>query len=187
MKKLIAFILSNVEEIVTAIFLAALLLLTIFNVTLRFTTGRSLVWTEEVSFGCFAWVVFLGASAAYKRHLHSSVEILVQTMPKRFQQVVETVTYVALLLTLGVITYFSLRFSIAAHFKVTPVLKIPYTYIDISVCVGCLLMSVHTVKYLADILRGRRPGEDKLWPGVLTIESPEFDAGTLDEEGGPKA
>ena len=37
------------------------------NVVLRFTTGKSLIWTEEVAAIGFIWTIFLGAAVCYKQ------------------------------------------------------------------------------------------------------------------------
>lgn len=155
-------IICNIEEIVASIFLLILLVLTITNISLRFLTGGSLIWIEEVSYGCFAWVIFLGASGAYKRCMHSSIDLVIQLLPKKLQIFMETATYLLLLVTLGSISYYGYVFSMSAINKMTPVLKIPYTYIDLSVFFGAAFMCIHTCFFIRDIWKGQRP-----WDNVL--------------------
>ena len=71
----------NIEEIIAGIALCIMSVATVFNVFCRLILSKSYPWAEEISYFCFAWLIFVGASAVYKRYQHSSIDILVRVFP----------------------------------------------------------------------------------------------------------
>jgi TRAP-type C4-dicarboxylate transport system permease small subunit len=169
MKKL-KFILVNLEELVACVFLAILLILTISNVAVRFSTGRSFAWTEEISYGCYAWVVFVGASAVYKRGLHSSIDLVVQLLPEKIQRVISFCTSLLMLAAIVWVAYLSVGFTYHAYTKLTAILYIPYSYIDVSLVVGFGLMIIHSFGFLRNILRYKNYHDIPLYKGLFRID-----------------
>ena len=66
-------ILTNLEEIIAAFFLAVVLSVVVVNVALRFLTTKSFAWLEEVSYFSFAWMIFMGASIGCCMHSVNTV------------------------------------------------------------------------------------------------------------------
>jgi TRAP-type C4-dicarboxylate transport system permease small subunit len=123
------------------------------NVCLRLTASRSIIWLEEIAYLCFAWVVFVGAAAAYKRNLHSGIDMLVKALPV---QIKKPVAIFGMLLTLAaclIMVGLSFNFAVQAWEKYTPYLYIRYTFIDIAVTAGFVFMSAHCLAFIGNMIR----------------------------------
>jgi TRAP-type C4-dicarboxylate transport system permease small subunit len=66
-----------IEEILTALVMAALALITFINVLVRYFTNRSFAWTEEISVFLMIVLALVGASAAFGRNHHIRIEFFV--------------------------------------------------------------------------------------------------------------
>ena len=172
--------LSNFEEIIAGIALIILIILVCINVILRFATSKSINWLEEIVFMCFAYIIFLGASAAFKRNLHSGIDLFVKKLPPKAQAVVSACTTVFLLITCIAITYLSFTYAAASGMKKTPILRIPYFYIDISATLGFGLMCIHCLSFIKNIFQYRDYYREKqIYPDIYQYDSAEDAA--LDE------
>lgn len=146
-------ILANLEEIIAAVFLAVMVIVLVANVAMRITTSRSIIWMEEIAYLCFAWVVFVGAAAAYKRNLHSSIDMVVKMFPIHLRKIAAIFGMLLTLATCLVMVVLSFNFARHAWDKYTPYLYIRYTFIDIAVTVGFAFMCVHCVAFLLNMVR----------------------------------
>lgn len=167
--------LANFEEIVAATFLSVLLVLTICNVGLRFTTGRSLAWSEEISYMCFAWVVFVGASAVYKRGMHSSIDIIVHFLPGTVSRALAFCVTLTVTAAIAVIAWLSIELTYNAYTKLTPILYIPYTFIDLSITTGFALMFVHSIGFLRNIVKHDNYRDVPLYAGIISLDPNQVD------------
>ena len=162
--------LANFEEIIASVFLAVLLTVTIGNVFARYTTSRSFSWAEEISYMCFGWVVFVGAGAAYKRFMHPSVDLIVNMLPKKIAKGMTFLIAFCLLFICAAVVVLSASFALNAWTKRTSTLFIPYTFIDMSVTIGFLFMTIHSVSILRKIFKLENYKEEKLYAHVSDID-----------------
>lgn len=49
----------NIEEIIAGIALCIMSVATVFNVFCRLILSKSYPWAEEISYFCFAWLIFV--------------------------------------------------------------------------------------------------------------------------------
>lgn len=66
-----------IEEVLTALVMAALALITFVNVVVRYFTNRSFAWTEEISVFLMIVLALVGASVAFARNHHIRIEFFV--------------------------------------------------------------------------------------------------------------
>ena len=78
-------ILTNIEEIITGIALCIMTVLIVMNVFCRLFLSKSFTWAEELSYICYAYVIFVGSSALYKRFGHSAIDLVVRAFPQKLQ------------------------------------------------------------------------------------------------------
>ncbi|MGB3955763.1 MAG: TRAP transporter small permease [Brooklawnia sp.] len=74
-------------QILIAIFLAVMIVLTFTNVVLRFVFSTGFAWSEEVARICFIYLVYLGTIDAFRDNRHLGVELLVERVGQRAQKV----------------------------------------------------------------------------------------------------
>jgi C4-dicarboxylate transporter DctQ subunit len=86
------------EENVIAGILAAMTLITFFNVVLRYVFNESLIWGLEVVLILFAWLVMLGISYGFKKTTHLGVDAVTNMLPERGQRVLALLSALACLI-----------------------------------------------------------------------------------------
>lgn len=165
-------VLANLEEIIVSFFLLLMVCMISFNVVLRVATRQSIPWLEEVSYFCFAWIIFVGASAAYKRSLHGGIDLLVRLFPETARKVVSLLSTFLILLICVVMTFFSFRFAVSAGSKVTPILYISYFWVDLSAVVGFGMMCVHSLGFIKNLFLHQDYYRSKpLYSGILDYDT----------------
>lgn len=168
MKKIFA----NLEEIIIAFFLLVMVSLISGNVIIRLITGESITWLEEISYFSFAWVIFVGASAAYKRNLHGGIDLLVRLFPQSIRQIVSLLSTFLIMIVCIVMAYLSWRFAISVGAKVTPVLYISYFWVDLSAVIGFALMVVHSLFFIKNLfVKKDYYRAEPLYEGILNYDT----------------
>ena len=66
--------LDIVEEVIAGAALLVVVLAVCWGVLTRYVTAQPAAWSGEVAGMGFAWLVFLGAAAGFKRGLHVSID-----------------------------------------------------------------------------------------------------------------
>lgn len=159
MSKTLSFILNNFEDLVSAFFISVTTILVVINIVLRYIFNSGLVWSEEVATGCFVWSVFIGAVAVFKHRGHVGVDIIVKKMPAGLQKAVGLITDVILVALNGYMSYLSVLYISKSYTKMTPVLGISSVYISASVLIAFVLMTLYSIKFVWQDLRGQAKEE----------------------------
>ena len=159
MSKTLSFILNNFEDLISAFFISVTTILVVINIVLRYIFNSGLVWSEEVATGCFVWSVFIGAVAVFKHRGHVGVDIIVKKMPQGVQKAVALITDIILVALNGYMSYLSILYISQSYTKMTPVLGISSVYISSSVLIAFVLMTIYSVKFVWQDLRGQAKEE----------------------------
>ncbi len=77
---------DQLEEGMIALLLAAMTLLTLLQVVLRYVFNTGLSWSYEAATFLFAWLIFLGMSYGVKAGSHIGVDIFVKLFGERAQR-----------------------------------------------------------------------------------------------------
>jgi TRAP-type C4-dicarboxylate transport system permease small subunit len=133
-------LLLNLDDIISSVSLVAIILLTILGVLFRYVFNAPIQFIEEVSEGLIIWVVFMGASSAMKRGAHIGIDIIVDEMGPRLRKIFNIISLLITTSLLIFLCVYGYKLAIQAGMKITPLLKVPYTYIDMAVPIGSLYM-----------------------------------------------
>jgi len=153
--------LNRIERILVAsnrwlliLLLLAMACIVFANVVLRYTTGDSIVWAEEVARHLMIWVTFLGSGLVLRFGGHVAIDNLHQAVSTRAARWLRTVVAVGIGIFCLVMTYFSVLYVWATRFQTTAATDIPISFIYVAMPVGFLLMFVHLLfivrGYIAD-------------------------------------
>ena len=140
--------------------MAFIILLACANVFMRYVVGKPWGWVEEVTVFSFVWLTMLGASAVIHVEGHCSIDVLVRRFSSRTQRVISIVGDVVVLGTLCLLIWFGILLTIKGSTKLTPILGIPYSYIDASIPVCCSFMLIYYGRMFLNSLRGKRNTTD---------------------------
>lgn len=129
--------------------------LSIVNVLLRTFSGRSLAWTEEVSWFALLAVTFAGLSHAAGQGRHIRMTAFYDALPNRFRRHLRIlVCLVTALLLLG-LTYHAIGYvlTVKALGTVSPVLQVPLWRVYLSAPLG---LGLGALQYLLTALQNAR-------------------------------
>ncbi len=149
--------LDRIERILVAcnrwlliVLLLAMACIVFANVVLRYTTGDSIVWGEEVARHMMIWVTFLGAGLVLRFGGHVAIDNLHRSVGTRTAQILRAVVAVGLGIFFIVMTVASSQYVYATRFQTTAATDISISYIYSAMPVGFALMFFH----LLYIVRG---------------------------------
>ena len=81
--------LTNIEEIITGAALCVMTVLIVMNVFCRLFLKKSFTWSEEISYICYAYVIFVGSSSLYKRFGHSAIDLVYVRFLRKYKLYVQ--------------------------------------------------------------------------------------------------
>ena len=136
--------------------MAFIVLLACANVFMRYVMGSPWGWVEEVTVFIFVWLTMLGASAVIHVEGHCSIDVLVTRMSPRWRRITSIFGDLVVLLTLGLLIWFGIILTIKGQTKLTPILGLPYSYIDASIPVCCSFMLMYYGRMFWNSLRGKK-------------------------------
>lgn len=156
-------ILYDIDDYLSTIALAGVIVLTVLNVILRFVFSAPIAWVEEVALALFIWVVFIGMSASLKRGGSIGVDYFVNKFSPKFRKIADALRYLAMYFVLiYVFIYLGGMLTEQASVKLTPVLAFSYSWIDIAIPLGGFLAFCHlTILVIKDFKSDGKESEEK--------------------------
>ena len=147
--------LDIVEEAIACAALLIVVLAVSWGVLTRYVTAQPAAWSGEVAGMGFAWVVFLGAAAGFKRGLHVSIDILTAMLPAALERVLSLVVQLGILAFASYVFWLGVGFTIGNLRNPSPVLRIPQSIIYLAVTLGFLSIALRQAWHLGRRLLGR--------------------------------
>jgi TRAP-type C4-dicarboxylate transport system permease small subunit len=102
----------------------------------------------------------LGASAVIHVEGHCSIDVMVTRLPAKYQRIVSLIADAIVLITLCLLIWFGILLTIRGYTKLTPMLGIPYSYIDAAIPVCCSFMLMYYSRMFWNSLRGKKNTTD---------------------------
>jgi len=133
-------------EVRVAKFCILVMTVLVFTAAMSRKFGHPMSWAVDVSTFLFAWAVFLGADAAMRKDNMVCVDILVVKLPLKIQWLIKCLNNIIICLFLLALTYYGIKLSITTYYRTFSGLPwLSYTWVTISVPLGCFLMLVTTI------------------------------------------
>jgi TRAP-type C4-dicarboxylate transport system permease small subunit len=157
MKKIYAFVCK--AEMFLAKYLLSLLALLVFGAALARTLNYPIVWALDIATFLFAWCVFLGGDIAIRQDRLFCIVMLTEKLPPKTQLLFKIVNYCIIAAFLAVMIVLGVWLSYTT--RVRPFQGIPgfsYTWVTISVPIGCLLMLFTVMAKVKEYLKAMREG-----------------------------
>jgi C4-dicarboxylate transporter DctQ subunit len=151
---------DRLEEGAIAVLLAAMTLVTLVQVILRYVFNTTMLWGIEGSTYLFGWLVLIGVSYGVKVGSHIGVDALVNRLPVRGRRVAGVIagllciTYAGLMLV-GSWNYFLTVYEIGVTGDDIPIQR---WIMIIILPVGFLLLLYRLVQMTVRIVRGEETG-----------------------------
>jgi TRAP-type C4-dicarboxylate transport system permease small subunit len=151
-------LLANFEEVISGAALVIVVLSVCWGVVSRYVTEQPATWSGEVAAIAFAWVVFLGASAGFKRGMHVSIDMLMLRVPAIIRIPVERLLDVAVFLFCLYVAWLGVGFTLDNWDNPTSVLRLPLSIVYVAVTLGFALMALRYAEAAMTRWRGERQG-----------------------------
>ena len=135
-------ILSNFELYLGGLFISCTVIITIINVFTRYCLGFTFFWNQEVALIGFVWTIFLGAAGAFKHKMMMGVDFLLQVTHGRTRKVIRLAGSLFVLLIAATMLCLSSAYILKSR-KVTPVLEISYKWLNLSIIIAFVLMTIY--------------------------------------------
>jgi TRAP-type C4-dicarboxylate transport system permease small subunit len=144
-----------VEEVIACTALVIVVAAVCWGVLTRYVTAQPAPWAGEVAGMGFAWLVFLGAAAGYKRGLHVSIDILTQLLPAPLERALAVLVQLGILAFAAYVVWLGVGFTLANLDNPSPVLRLPQSIIYLAVTLGFLSIGLRQAWHLGRSLLGR--------------------------------
>lgn len=148
----LSWLLDQFEELIACAALIVVVLSVSWGVLTRYITEQPAAWASEVATLGFAWVVFFGAAACFKYHLHPTIDLLLARLPERYALPLRWLNHALLFAFFAFMVWFGVRFTADAMDSPSAVLRLPLAWLYGPVTAGFALMAVRYVQ----VLRGKR-------------------------------
>ena len=155
-RRALLWLVGNVEEVLCAVLLGAMLASVGLGVLFRFVLQDPLGWTEEVVLVCMVWACLLGASVATKHNEHILIDIVLVLVPTRIAQGMRVLAQGLVVAFLSLFAWQGLVLVDASKYTATTALGIPMVYVYAAVPVSAICMLVHNVRGLYALIRPGR-------------------------------
>jgi TRAP-type C4-dicarboxylate transport system permease small subunit len=152
---------KNIDEYLGMILMAFIVLLACANVFMRYVIGAPWGWVEEVTIFAFVWLTMFGAAAVINAEGHCAIDVIARKLPPKGRRVLDIIVHLTNVVTLVFLIWYGFELAMSAGGKTTPMLGIPYTYVDLAIPVGCALMLLHYGKLFWYDITGKSPQSTK--------------------------
>lgn len=130
---------NAVEKALCVVSILAVVVLILMQIFMRYVSGQSLAWSEELTSWFFLWMAWLGFSANYQKGEHISVGGMVDLVPGRVGTWLRLVVPVGSILFLGYLGYMTYLTMMKPFIwrQSSVVLGLPVSILYVAVLVGC--------------------------------------------------
>ena len=148
-KNAITNILWNIDLFMSGICIMVLVIITVAGVFARYVMNAPFVWLEEIQFILTVQAAFWGASVAFKKAGHVSIEVIVDSFPKKLRFIVELIIMVVVFACLIFLVKQQITRSISLFMsqRKTNILNFPAYLNYIVVSIACIFMIIHHAIY----------------------------------------
>jgi len=139
---------NKIEKLFCVISISAIVILVILQIFMRYVTGNSLAWSEELTSWFFLWMAWLGISANYVNNEHISVGGITYLFKSRYAQYFfRLLVSVGSLLFLGFLAYNTYATMMKPFIwnQSSVVLGLPVSILYLSVLFGCVLSMIRLI------------------------------------------
>jgi TRAP-type C4-dicarboxylate transport system permease small subunit len=140
-------ILSNLELVISGVFMCVMILIAAVNTFARYLLNSPIYASDEIVLTFFIWTIFLGAAYCYRKKRHIGLDFLVNLMPHYIQLFLRFLVGLILIVTNITMAYLSLGLAANSMIRMIPLLQIPYVVRNSAAFVGFSLMSIYAVYF----------------------------------------
>jgi TRAP-type transport system small permease protein len=116
------------------------------NTVLRYATGSSLQWANEVPELLFPWLVMSGVVIAAQSGAHIATTFLMEALPAAAQRIVATLAWLIVAALYAALSVATFRMLEIVHDEKSPILQLPGSITYACVMLGMTLLALLALK-----------------------------------------
>lgn len=148
--------------------LAAMSAVVFTNVALRYLTGSSIPWADEVARYLMIWMTFLGAGLVLRQGGHVAITNLREALPDRLQMALRAGLVLLLMGFFAWMIWVGWDYAQRARFQRTPATRISFSYIYAAMPIGFALLMVHLALIAPRFVTAGRTAAEEAEGGDMT-------------------
>ena len=145
----------KIEDFVTILSLTFIILLTLYNVVLRFIFRTSSLWSDELISFLMLFMAMMGMAIGVKENSHASLENVVCKCPKKLQAVLYIVDGIIVAIFLFTSVFASFQFLETVKGQKMVILRWPMTIMYSFILLGCVLASIEHIINMAEAIKNK--------------------------------
>ena len=151
---------NKLIQLLLAAIMIVMVVLTFYQVIMRYVFNNTPSWTEEVVRFLFVWASLVGAAIGIQEKAHIGIDVVVNLFPKRLQEFVSILVHALIAAFGGIVLYYSIPvISITANQK-APATGLKMSYVYLSTLVFGVLCILYAAKEILATCRRRKKGSD---------------------------
>ena len=149
--KFVDWIIKGIDFFIAAV-TAMVIFITILSVVMRYAVNQPFAWTEEICLGGFSWFTFMGAGSAIRKRSVVSLDFLYDMLSGKNKKIVKVFTTILCVVAYAFIIFYGFKILGTVKMTVTPSLRIPYSYVYLSIPLGGIISILALIANLFDVL-----------------------------------
>lgn len=120
----------------------------------RYVLNHSLFWSEELARFLLVWLTFLGASVAYRRKAHPSIDVVFVRTSAPVQRILTILVHLSSMVLFGVMIFFGVKFAYFVRLQISPALHLPKWIIFSIIPISGFILMIHGLVFFFDEIKG---------------------------------
>ena len=155
-------LLSQAEMTIAKYALFALSAL-VFAAAVARTLRYPIAWAMDAATFLFAWCVFLGGDIAIRKDRLFCIVVLTEKLSPKAQAMIKIANYLIIAAFLAGMIFYGSYLSYTTRYRAFQGMPgVSYTWVTLSVPIGCALMLRSSIQKIRETLRGMRQGTTPL-------------------------
>ncbi len=137
--------LNKIIFAILVIMVAAMVVIGGMQVFWRYVLRNSLHWSEEIMRYLNIWTIFLGISIGIPKGIHVSIDAVIRLLKKRVRLMVTLLIHGLTMIFFILLIVIGIKFTTFNIVQVSPAVRIPLSYIYVSLPIGGILGLLFTI------------------------------------------
>lgn len=135
--------------------------MTFLQVIFRYILLIPLTWSEEFTRFSFIWCVYLAAALGVERHAHFAIDVFIKLFPEKVSLGIKIFINALIAIFLIIVVINGVYIVSITSLQVSPAMRIPMSYVYLSLPFGCILMLVFILRDIYNTGRLIKQKEEK--------------------------
>lgn len=147
----------KIMKVLLVIILVAMTGILMAHIFFRYVLNNSLTWSEELLKIMLVWFGMLSVAVLAARREHVAIVVFKGLMPKKVQDFLTKLTQLLIVGICVLMFVIGVQYCVKAGFRLTPALRIPYTWAYAAIPVAFLPITLYELRnFIADVTGAER-------------------------------